>query len=110
MTHPGGATAFEALVDDYDAARPDYPPSLYAALPDLDGRRVLEVGAGTGLATRGLLAAGADVVATDLGPRMLGRLHASLPAVPVAVARAEALPFAAAAFDGVCAAQAWHWV
>ncbi|MDP9100934.1 MAG: class I SAM-dependent methyltransferase, partial [Actinomycetota bacterium] len=31
-------------------------------------------------------------------------------AVPVVVARAERLPFAAGSFDGVCGAQMWHWV
>lgn len=103
-------TAFEALVDDYDAARPTYPTSLYDALPALRGRRVLELGAGTGLATAGLLRAGADVVATDLGPRMLGRLHANHPSVPAVVACAEALPFADGVVDAVCGAQMWHWV
>lgn len=98
--------AFEQVVDDYDAARPTYPAELFAALPP--GDRVLELGAGTGLATRGL--AGRRVVATDLGPNMLARLHRNLPAVPVAVARGEALPFADACFDGVCGAQMWHWV
>jgi SAM-dependent methyltransferase len=107
---PERGTAFERLVDDYDAARPGYPAALFAALPPLTGRRLLELGAGTGLATTGLLAAGADVVATDLGPRMLGRLHAKHPSVPALVARAEALPFADAVFDGVCGAQMWHWV
>ena len=96
-------------MDDYDAARPSYPPALFEEL-DVAGRRVLELGAGTGLATAGLLAAGADVVATDVGPRMLGRLHERHPSVPVAVARAEALPFAASSFDVVCGAQMWHWV
>jgi SAM-dependent methyltransferase len=110
VTHPGAPTAFEQVVDDYDVGRPDYPPALFDALQPLAGRRVLEVGAGTGLATRGLVAAGADVVASDLGPRMLGRLRAALPGVPAVVARAEALPFPAASFDVVCAAQAWHWV
>lgn len=108
--HPARATAFEALVDDYDAARPGYPAALYEALPALAGVRVLELGAGTGLGTAGLLAAGAEVVCTDVGPRMLTRLHAKYPGVPVAVARAEALPFADAVFDGVCGAQMWHWV
>ncbi len=41
---------------------------------------------------------------------MLGRLHRCFPDVPVAVARAEQLPFAACCFDGVCGAQMWHWV
>lgn len=105
----GSATAFEQVVDDYDAGRPRYPAALFAALPALAGSRVLELGAGTGIATQGLLERGADVVATDLGPRMLGRLHRAHPAVPVVVARAERLPFASASYDGVCGAQMWHW-
>ena len=110
MTRPGSPTAFEQLVDDYDAARPRYPDALYDALPPLPGRSALELGAGTGIATTGLLARGAEVVCTDLGPRMLGRLHAQLPAVPALVARAEALPFADGSFDLVAGAQMWHWV
>lgn len=110
MTRPGSPTAFEDLVDDYDAARPTYPDILYDALPPLSGRLVLELGAGTGIASTGLLSRGAVLTATDLGPRMLGRLHAKHPAVPAVLARAEALPFAAGSFDGVCGAQMWHWV
>jgi hypothetical protein len=41
---------------------------------------VLEPGAGTALATRGPLERGG--VATDRGPRVLGRLRANLPQVP----------------------------
>jgi len=102
------AVAFEALVEDYDAARPSYPEALYDALPPLSGTRVLELGAGKQLP--GLLARGARLVSTDRGPNMLGRLHRCFPDVPVAVARAEQLPFAAGGFDGVCGAQMWHWV
>lgn len=107
---PSRATAFEAVVADYDRGRPSYPPALFAALPPLAGRRVLELGAGTGLATSGLLAAGAHVVATDVGPRMLGQLRVRHPGVPAVVARAEALPVADATCDAVCGAQMWHWV
>lgn len=107
MTHPGRPTAFEELVDDYEAARPRYPRALFDRLAP--GGRVLELGAGTGIATREL-APYAEVVATDLGPRMLGRLHVLLPQVPVVVARAEALPFQDGSFDLVCGAQMWHWV
>ncbi len=108
--HAGRATAFDALVDDYDLARPGYPTALFDALPALDGRRLLELGAGTGKQTAELLVRGASLVSTDLGPGMLGRLHRSFPDVPVAVCAAEQLPFADASFDGVCGAQMWHWV
>ena len=107
MSHPGQPTAFEELVDDYEAARPRYPRELFAQLAPRG--RLLELGAGTGIATR-KLSRHAQVVATDLGPRMLGRLHELLPDVPVVATRAEALPFADGCFDLVCGAQMWHWV
>lgn len=109
MSQPGSPTAFEELVDHYDAARPSYPSDLYDALPDLSGR-VLELGAGTGIATRELVGRAGSLVSTDLGPKMLGRLHSLSPDVPVLVSRAEALPFADSTFDVVCGAQMWHWV
>lgn len=108
--HRGQAVAFERLVDDYDAARPDYPDALFDALPDLSGALVLELGAGTGKQTPGLLARGARLLSTDRGPKMLGRLHARHPDLPVVVARAEQLPLAGGSVDGVCGAQMWHWV
>jgi SAM-dependent methyltransferase len=101
---PGSATAFESLVDDYDAARPHYPPALYDALPPLGD--CLELGAGTGIASVGLRAR--SLVVTDLGPRMLAR-GLSKHSWPGVVCRAEALPFASASFDSVCGAQMWHW-
>ena len=109
MTHPGSPTAFEDLVDVYDAARPRYPAALYDALPELSGT-VLELGAGTGIASRRLAERAGRLIATDHGPRMLGRLHQRSPDVPVAVCTAELLPFADACFDVVCGAQMWHWV
>lgn len=105
---------FDPLVEAYDAARPAYPPQLYDALErltrPLTGAVVVEVGAGTGIATRGLQARGADILALDLGAAMLGRLRQRGPRTPVAVADAHALPVADAAADLVCYAQAWHWV
>lgn len=109
MTRPGSPTAFEDLVDHYDAARPSYPSSVYDALPDLSGS-VLELGAGTGIATRELAQRAGSLVSTDLGPKMLARLHERSPDVPVVVCRAEALPFADGSFDVVCGSQMWHWV
>jgi SAM-dependent methyltransferase len=106
VTRPGRPTAFEALVDDYDAARPRYPAALYDALGELGD--CLELGAGTGIASTELAAAARSLVVTDLGPKMLAKglqKHSS----PGFVARAEALPFKGSAFDTVCGAQMWHW-
>jgi SAM-dependent methyltransferase len=104
---PGSGTAFEELVDDYDAARPHYPQALYDELP-LAGAAVLELGAGTGIASAELATRVGSLVVTDLGPRMLAR-GLTKHTWPAAVCRAEALPFADASFDLVCGAQMWHW-
>jgi SAM-dependent methyltransferase len=106
---------FDALVDAYDAARPTYPEALFDDLERLAGRpltgaEVIEVGAGTGIATRRLLDRGARVVPLDIGPAMLGRLRARTPGIPAALGDGEALPLRAGAADLVCYAQAWHWV
>lgn len=107
MTHPGEPTAFEELVDDYDAARPSYPPALYDALP-LQSSDVLELGAGTGIASAELATRAGSLVVSDLGPRMLAR-GLTKHTWPGVVARAEQLPFRDGSFDLVCGAQMWHW-
>ncbi|MDQ6649552.1 MAG: class I SAM-dependent methyltransferase [Actinomycetota bacterium] len=105
---------FDPLADAYDAARPSYPAGLYDDLERLTrplaGADVLEVGAGTGISTRGLLERGARVYAADHGEGMLRRLRSHPGAAPAVVADAHALPFRDAVADLVCYAQAWHWV
>ena len=44
---------------------------LLKLIPDIQGKKVLEIGAGTGRVTRCLVEAGAHVVATDISPEML---------------------------------------
>ena len=117
MSQPAGSsrTPFDALVDAYDAGRPTYPAATLDALEPLVGRRVLDVGAGTGIATRLLAGRGADVVALDLGARPLARLRERGVGGPggllgAAVADAHALPVADRAVDLVTYAQAFHWV
>ncbi|MBX6390147.1 MAG: methyltransferase domain-containing protein [Frankia sp.] len=106
---------FDPLVDAYDAARPSYPDALFADLERLAdrpiaGADVIEVGAGTGISTRQLLARGARVIPLDVAPAMLARLRARTPGIPAALADGEALPLRAGVADLVCYAQSWHWV
>ncbi|MDX6287401.1 MAG: hypothetical protein QOG53_2886 [Frankiales bacterium] len=105
---------FDALVDAYDAGRPSYPSELYDAIDrlahPLATADVIEIGAGTGIATRALSDRGARVVAVDIGAQMLQRLRERTPHQPAVLATADALPFKDSTADLVCAAQAWHWV
>ncbi|HEX8004720.1 MAG TPA: methyltransferase domain-containing protein [Mycobacteriales bacterium] len=100
---------FDSLAAVYDAARPAYPDGLYDALP-LSGATVADVGAGTGISTRGMLARGARVAAFDLSAPMLGLVGAHPGLLGTAVADAHALPLRDASVDLVTFAQAFHWV
>jgi len=101
---------FETVADEYDAARPSYPPGVYDALGTLTGLLVVDVGAGTGIATRQLLARGAVVVAVDAGREVLSRATAHTPELMAAVADGAVLPIRDGAVDVICSAQAWHWL
>ncbi len=105
---------FDPLVEFYDAARPEYPDAHFDALAELTqplaGARVVEVGAGTGIATRAMRRRGAVVLPVDHGAAMLHRLQARGGAFPTAVqGDAHALPVRSGWADLVCYAQAWHW-
>jgi SAM-dependent methyltransferase len=106
---------FDHVAATYDAARPDYPAELFDALESALGQpllraSVLDVGAGTGIATRALAGRGANVVAVDPGPGVLAVLRSrSTSRVRPVVGDGNALPFRDGAFDLVTYAQSWHW-
>lgn len=106
--------SFDLAADQYDTARPSYPEGLFHLLASrtgpLLGKRVLDSGAGTGVASRQLIARGARVVALDPGIEMLARARRRTPSLPVVVADAAALPLEPGSLDMVCFAQSWHWV
>ena len=105
------ARAFGSVAASYAVLRPSYPPESVPFLTGgaAAGRRVLDLGAGTGLLTELLVAAGHEVVAADPSAAMLEQLAQRLPDVPTVVAGAEALPLPDDDVDVVTAAQAAHW-
>ena len=105
----GRGRLFGTVAELYDHYRPDPPEGLVAYLGELAGRRVLDVGAGTGKLTRFLLARGARVSAVEPDDAMRAVLLARSPGVEAIAATAEALPFAEATFDLVASSSAWHW-
>lgn len=102
--------SFEAVADEYDTARPSYPSELFDALGPLEGLRVLDVGAGTGIATRALIARGARVVALDPGREVLRRAALHTPGLAIVSGDGAVLPVRSGAVDLICFAQAWHWL
>lgn len=100
----------------YDRARPGHPARVYDVLMERCGLRpragVLEIGPGTGQATRQLLDLGADpLVAVEPDPALARYLGESLgDRVDVRVAALEDVELSAATFDLAVAASSFHWV
>jgi ubiquinone/menaquinone biosynthesis C-methylase UbiE len=67
------------------------------------GQRVLDVGAGTGMLTRELLDRGCEVAAAEPSPEFCAALRERYPAIEVAQAPAEELPFPDGSFDAALA-------
>jgi len=105
---------FEQMAADYASARPPYPAAIFDLLRDEGatgpGLRVLEVGAGAGLATVELVASGCEVVALEPGRDLGALLRQALPGVHVLPTRLEDADLPVAAFDSVVAATSLHWV
>jgi SAM-dependent methyltransferase len=108
---------FNQAAEQYERARPTYPPALFDDLARLagigPGCRVLEIGCGTGQATGPLAERGCDVTAVELGAEMAAvarRKLAEFPAVRVVVSAFEEFALPEEPFDVVLAATAFHWL
>lgn len=101
--------------DGYDVGRPRYPAELYDLLVARcglrPGCRTVEIGPGTGIATRRLLDLGADVTAVEPNEAMAAYLSQTLaPHVQVLVAPFETAPLPTEHFDLAVAGTSFHWV
>ena len=104
------SSSFGAAAVAYAEHRPDYAGAAVRwALEAAPGRRVLDLGAGTGKLTAGLLALGAEVTAVEPDPEMLGELRRALPDVRALAGGAEAIPLPDGSVDAVVAGNAMHW-
>ncbi len=113
--HLGGV--FNEVPELYDRVRPTYPDQLFTdlvAITGLDqGSLVLEVGCGTGQATRSLASFGCPLIAVESGHAMAELARRRLVAfgnVEIEIAAFEEWADAGRRFDVLVAAAAWHWV
>ena len=106
--------SFNEAAEIYDEVRPSYPPDLFDALFQMlpSQPEIVEVGPGTGQATKDLLARGASVLAIEIGPAMAAKLRSNLPSdrLGVIVGDFELVDIAASAADAVFSATAYHWI
>ena len=107
----GRALRFGGVAQAYERFRPGYPVEIvelvmgYASQPI---RTALEIGAGTGKATRLFAQAGVKVTASEPDPAMLDELRKQAPDAVTVPAAFEGLPLGEP-FGLVYAAAALHW-
>jgi SAM-dependent methyltransferase len=106
----GRGTVFGEVADEYDRIRPGYPDRLAEDLVAAAGPGpVLEVGAGTGKATRLFARTGRDLTCIEPDERMAEVLRRNVPGVTVIVSSFEAWQ-PLSAYGLIVSAQAWHWI
>jgi ubiquinone/menaquinone biosynthesis C-methylase UbiE len=107
---------FDRWADTYDRSflqRRVFEPvheTLIQALGELEDRRVLDIGCGTGSLTVALARRSARAIGMDPAPRMVAQARAKQRDAPVSfiVGSAEALPFANSSFDAATASMTLH--
>ena len=101
---------FDQEAERYDRCRPTYPDAVIDAVlgPEPVAPAVLDVGCGTGIASRQMAERGATVLGVEVAPRMatIARRHG----IDVELAAFEDWDDAGRTFDRVTSAQAWHWL
>ena len=102
------ASSFGANAELYDETRPRYPDGLLDALMAPEPTRVLDVGCGTGILARALVARGTSVLGVEPDAKMaaVARRHG----LDVELGTFEDWDDGGRRFDLLVAGQAWHWV
>lgn len=109
--------SFSQDAQRYDRARPGYPKAVFDDLVALGilgaGRKVLEIGCGTGQATIPLARVGCEVLAMDMGAesvQLAQQKLASFPRAKVIHENFESWSLSSCKFDAIVIATAFHWI
>lgn len=100
----------------YHRGRPEYPSRVYELLSEhfglTSGMHVLEIGAGSGIATTKLLACGATVTAIEPGAHLAAVLRERHrdDALTIVESELESAMLPTGLFDLAVAATSWHWI
>ena len=109
-------TTFNTAPTLYEDVRPGYPAELIRDVIDLSGlednNRVLEIGCGTGKATRPFAERGYELVCLDIGADLIAVARESLKEFPNVSFVEQALEEweSNGKFDLIISATAFHWV
>lgn len=109
---PARALTFGSIAEAYERFRPGYPVELFDLVASYAGRPLetgLEIGAGTGKATRLFAQHGVMVTATEPDAAMLAQLRKHVPPDVTTVQAAFEDIQLGSAYDLVYAAAALHW-
>ncbi|MCT2582550.1 class I SAM-dependent methyltransferase [Actinophytocola gossypii] len=111
-SEPGRARSFGRRPAAYHEHRPGYPAAAIRWVLDVgtrEPRHVLDLAAGTGKLTEGLLGLGFEVTSVEPDDGMRGVLAERFPAARAMAGTAEAIPLPDASVDAVLVGQAFHW-
>jgi len=103
------AQSFGPAADLYDSIRPTYPAEAVAWMTDGRAVDAVDLGAGTGLLTRVLVAQGHRVTAVEPDELMRAKLVSATPGAVALAGSAEAIPVPDASADLVTGGQSFHW-
>jgi len=116
-TLPGLRSTFDEDAERYSRYRPHYPKELFDKLIRdtklTSSSRLLEIGPGTGQATKPLAAIGCDITSVELGAALADKARAELrsyPNVHIITGSFEDTNLPESSYDLVFSATAFHWV
>lgn len=111
--HSASLAGFSVRTDSYVSGRPHYPQDVRDwLLAELDlgpGKRVLDLGAGSGKFTQPLAETRASVIAIEPSAAMRAAFTRRYPDLPCLAGTASSLPFTEGSFDTVACGQSFHW-